>query len=332
MSIYYCLDSLDLIIILLAEKGQVQGARPRVSKTLQILTMNTWGLGPSSEEKETRMPAIASFLKLFPHDIVFIQEAWYHADFLLLKDTSPYSTFYGSPGSRLCPAVENNKTSYKQGLLLDCHGLMILSQHKILGTEHIFFKDRIPKFKEKFVRRGAIAARIEVTEVVGGKKKTIKISAINTHLATWYSEKGKEEEDEKLWTSVREKQADEVIALVASHKKKSDVVVVAGDLNSTPGSAVYKKFISAGLTDTLVNSKGKESGNLKYNTYGHASNTWTKGQYPNRIDYILYTDSSNIKVKTSAYKTINAKTEKDGKEISMADHSWVEANLNLLEK
>ena len=275
------------------------------------------------------MPAIASFLKLYPHDIVFIQEAWYHADFLLLKDTSPYSTFYGSPGSTLCPAIENDKTSYKQGLLIDCHGLMILSKHKILGTEHVFFKDRIPKFKEKFVRRGAIAARIEVTEVVAGKKKTIKISAINTHLATWFSEKGEELEDEKLWSSVREKQAEDVIALVDSHKKKSDVVLVAGDLNSTPGSAVYKKFISAGLTDALVNAKGKKAGKKKYNTYGHASNTWSVGQYPSRLDYILYTNSSNLKIRTSAYKTINPKTNKDGKMISLADHSWVQANISI---
>ena len=59
------------------------------------------------------------------------------------------------------------------------------------------------------------------------------------------------------WSSVREKQADDVLALVAAHKEKSDLVVVAGDLNATPNSAVYKKFISAGLVDTLVSLKGK---------------------------------------------------------------------------
>ena len=64
------------------EKGQVLGARPRASKILQILTMNTWGLENWSEDKETRMPAIASFLRQSPHAIVFIQEAWHYADSL----------------------------------------------------------------------------------------------------------------------------------------------------------------------------------------------------------------------------------------------------------
>ena len=98
------------------EKGQVLGARPGVSKTLHILTMNTWGLEHSSEDKETRMPAIASFLRESPHDIVFIQEAWHYTDFLLLKDTFPYSTFFGSPGSALCPVIKNDPASYNPGL------------------------------------------------------------------------------------------------------------------------------------------------------------------------------------------------------------------------
>ena len=120
----------------------------------------------------------------------------------------------------------------------------------------------------------------------------------------------------------------DVIALVASHKEKSDVVVVAGDLNSTPQSAVYKKFINAGLTDSLVGLKGEDAEDSRYATWGHASNTWTANEMEDRLDYILYT-SSKVQVRTSAYKTIDAKTEKDGKMISLSDHMWVQANIYI---
>ena len=47
-------------------------------------------------------------------------------------------------------------------------------------------------------------------------------------------------------TGVREKQADEVIAMVADQEEMSDLVVVAGDINFTSKSAVFKKFITLG--------------------------------------------------------------------------------------
>ena len=267
--------------------------------TIRVLSMNVWGFNVWAEEKGTRMPAIASFLRQSNHDIVFIQEAWYHADFQVLKDTFPYSTFYGTPGSILCPTIRNDQSFYFQVLPFDCHGLMILSKHNILSTEYIFFQDRIPEARELFARRGALAATIEVSKAVAGVTKTLKVSAINTHLATWYSE------TESLWTSVREKQADEDIAMVAVHKEKSDLVVIAGDLNSTPESAVYKKFLTAGLVDTLVDLKDTGAANTKYVTWGHEDNTWSGpdglDDHQDRLDYMLYTHSNNITVRTSAY-------------------------------
>ena len=216
--------------------------------TLRVLTMNVWGF--KEEERRTRMPAIASFLRQSIHDIVFIQEAWYYVDFKVLKDTFPYSTFYGTPGSFLCPFIRDDQLFYFQFRPFDCHGLMVLSKYNILSTEYIFFQDRIPEARELFARRGAMAATVEVTKAVAGVAKTIKVSAINTHLATKYSD------SVLIWTSLRERQADEVLALVSVQKEKSDLVVVAGDLNSTPDSGVNKKLIDAGLVDTLVDLKG----------------------------------------------------------------------------
>ena len=150
---------------------------------LRIISMNIWGFNVWAEEKETRMPAIAAFLRQSRYDVVIIQEAWYHADFQVLKDTFKYSSFYGSPGSILCPSIRNDQSFYLQLLPIDCHGMMILSQHKILSTEHIFFKYRIPEARELFARRGALAVTIE-----GRRGSQKKISLISTHLATWYSQ------------------------------------------------------------------------------------------------------------------------------------------------
>ena len=297
--------------------------------TLRVLTINVWGFKAWAEEKQVRMSAIADFINKTEYDVVLIQEAWYNKDYQILKDTLPYSSFYGALGSLLCPPSRNNQSFYTQLLPLDCHGLMILSNHKILNMENIFFKDRIPKLRESFVMRGALDVTLNVSKVVAGETKTLKVSAINTHLATWYSD------SEELWTSVREKQADDVLTLIAAQMKHSDLVILAGDLNSTPKSSVYKKFISAGLTDTLVDLKSESANTApKYVTYGHDNNTWTgpgSGEFKSqdRLDYILFTHGNGIEAKASVNRTVDAKTGLDGEMFSLSDHMPVEANIRI---
>lgn len=292
--------------------------------SLKVLVMNVWGDNIWGEEKETRMPKIAKFLENSNYDLVFIQEAWYYEDFEMLTDTFPYSTFYGSSGSLLCPCV-NEKSPLStlarlklsvQSLPLDCNGLTILSKYEILDRESIFFKDRIPETREFFVRRGAFAIKIEVAN--------LKISLINTHLATWHSE------SEEEWSSVRESQADDVIELIAAHEDdQADLIIVAGDLNSTPGSVVYNKFLDAGLTDSLVDLEGENSDAPMFVTWGHDDNTWTAGEPMSRVDHLLYMHSDKVTVRTTAYRPVNVKSNKNGEMMSLSDHMWAEANLQL---
>jgi len=296
--------------------------RSKNSFTLRVLLMNIWGLKRMAKERKTRIPEIANFLKKSKHDIVFIQEAWYYSDYKQLRDTFPYSTFFGSPGSFFCPPT-NNSQSFLNRIAepLGCNGLTILSKHKILEIDHVFFTDRMAKIEEKAVKRGAFAATMKVQKNVWGVLKTIKVSAINTHLTSWH------DAPEEKWSSLREKQADDVIRMVASHKTKSDIVIVAGDLNSRPGSPVYNKFISAGLKDSLIDLEGDKSRDAKYATYGHPDNTWSGTDDPMRIDFIMYSfNNSKVAARTSAYKTIIAETKKKK---SMSDHQWVEAFINI---
>ena len=108
--------------------------------------------------------------------------------------------------------------------------------------------------------------------------------------------------------------------MVAAHKDESELVVVAGDLNSTPESPVFKKFLRAGLVDTLVDLEGKDEDAASSVTWGHANNTWTAREPGARLDYVLFTPASRQVIRTTAYHTVGARTKKEGREISLSDH------------
>ena len=62
-------------------------------------------------------------------------------------------------------------------------------------------------------------------------------------------------------------------------------------------------------------------------TWGHANNTWTAGEPGARVDYVLFSHASDKEIRTSAYHTVGAWTIKEGREISLSDHMWAEADL-----
>ena len=174
------------------------------------------------------------------------------------------------------------------------------------------------------VKRGAFTATMKVQKHVTWVLETVSVSVINTHLTSWHNKL------EKKHSRLRKKQAEDVLKLVAAHKTKSDVVIVAGDLKSTPGSPVYNKFISAGLTDTLVKLEGEKSSDHKYATWGHSENTYSSEDRPDRIDFIMYSfNPSKVGARTAANNPVTAKAEKDGEQMSLSDYQWVEASIDI---
>merc|ERR1719319_1825920 len=83
-------------------------------------------------------------------------------------------TRHQTPGSLLCPEVPPSVAYLVQPQPCDCHGLMILSRWPIISQDIAFFRSRIPWYQgldsvyELFARRGALAASIRVSKVVGG--------------------------------------------------------------------------------------------------------------------------------------------------------------------
>ena len=124
---------------------------------------------------------------------------------------------------------------------------------------------------------------------------------------------------------MRAAQADQVLDLANAVAKKVDLLVIGGDLNSSPASTVYSKFLGEGLTDTQIELKKLEDS--RFHTWGHEKNTWTSDEEGYRIDYLLYKPTGDriSNVRTSMFRIVDAKVQG----MSLSDHMGVESNLRI---
>ena len=124
---------------------------------------------------------------------------------------------------------------------------------------------------------------------------------------------------------MREAQAEQVLELARAVAKKVDLLVVGGDLNSSPASTVYSKFLGEGLKDTQIELKNSE--NSRFHTWGHEENTWTSEESGYRIDFLFYKPTGNkfSNVRTSMFRILYAKIQG----MSLSDHMGVESNLRI---
>ena len=124
---------------------------------------------------------------------------------------------------------------------------------------------------------------------------------------------------------MREAQAEQVLELARAVAKKVDLLVVGGDLNSSPASTVYSKFLGEGLKDTQIELKNSE--NSRFHTWGHEENTWTSDEDGYRIDFLFYKPTGNkfSNVRTSMFRILFAKVQG----MSLSDHMGVESNLRI---
>ena len=152
--------------------------------------------------------------------------------------------------------------------------------------------------------------------------KEVVVGVVNTHLATWY------DTTEEKWSKVRKEQGEEVLVAVAKAAAATDLVVVGGDLNSSPASPTVAGILDTGLIDTLADLKDAGNANNSiFHTWGNTANSWTAEEEGYRIDYLMYmvTGRKEMLVRTSMYKTLDASSQGD----SLSDHMGVEANLRI---
>ena len=124
---------------------------------------------------------------------------------------------------------------------------------------------------------------------------------------------------------MREAQAEQVLDLARTIAKKVDILIVGGDLNSSPASKVYSKFLREGLKDTQIELKNSED--ARFHTWGHEKNSWTSEEDGYRIDFLLYKPIGNrfSNVRTSMFRILDAKVQG----MSLSDHMGVESNLRI---
>ena len=124
---------------------------------------------------------------------------------------------------------------------------------------------------------------------------------------------------------VREAQAEQVLELARAVAKKVDLLIVGGDLNSSPASMVYSKFLGDGLKDTQIELKNSEDS--RFHTWGNEENTWTSEEVGYRIDFLFYKPTGNkfSNIRTSMFRVLEAKVQG----MSISDHMGVESNLRI---
>ena len=293
--------------------------------------MNVWGIRYSADRRSERMKGIATFLRKSDYDIVFIQELWSFQDYKLLMSSyrHDYGTRHGTPGSMTCPSMSSSDHSYIRSYVspLDCNGLTILSRFPITDTEFLFFTQQAPRVPENLVRKGAVSVRLKVRQ--GGH--SLDITAINSHFSGWFSP------TEKTYAHIRLSQARELRRFAAIQQSKADVVILAADLNSTPGSPAYTELATS-LTDVLVEYSGSRWSRLQeFNTWGHQNNTWSGPANPTafkqrcRIDYIMYRARAGVRLGVETYRTVDEKLRLPGGRLcSLSDHMWTEAELRIV--
>ena len=272
------------------------------------------------------MRGIARFLRRSDYDIIFIQELWTPEDYKMLRSSYRYGSQHGSPGSLTCPLMDAEELHFLHISPLDCNGLTILSKHKILDTEWVFYEDKVPALMETLVRKGAMAVRMEIKR--RGRSK-LRLTAVNSHFSGWFSEQ------EQTYSYIRESQARSLLDFVMRLQSSSDLVIMAADLNSTPRSPAYS-LLSSHLTDTLPMIIGDhQSWSPEHDTWGHVNNTWSGPSHPEsyrqrcRIDYIMYKARTGLKVKVSSYRTLGEDINIKHHRVSLSDHMWTEATLTI---
>ena len=145
---------------------------------IKVLQINSWLFEwPLSTDHDARMDGIFNYLQTSDYDIVFMQENWLFKDYQRLRSLYPYSTLYGTPGSKFCPElrwkylkIQNQNFIARhdqiflkpQNIPLNCHGIVTFSKHPIIISEFVEFYENIDEIRERALVRGFSAASIMV--------------------------------------------------------------------------------------------------------------------------------------------------------------------------
>ncbi|XP_012055977.1 PREDICTED: putative neutral sphingomyelinase [Atta cephalotes] len=271
--------------------------------SVNVLTLNCWGIPYVSRNKNERMSAIAEKCISREYDIICLQEVWSVDDFNQIKtkaqEVLPYSHYFhsGVLGSGIC----------------------ILSRYPIHDV--MFHKWPLNGYVHKihhgdwFGGKGVGLCKIKVFHMY--------INVYITHLHAEYNR----ENDEYM--AHRVLQAFDTAQFVKMTSGGVDAVIFAGDLNTEPQDLAYRiiRGVSS-LADTCPDSQShigtNECANNSY-TSSKLARTQPNGK---RIDHIMYLGSKTVKVEVTNFGH-PLPNRVPYKNFSYSDHEAVMATLKF---
>ncbi|XP_026765111.2 putative neutral sphingomyelinase [Galleria mellonella] len=181
--------------------------------TLNIFTLNCWGIPVVSKNRKERMEAISKYLQTSSHNIVCLQEVWSENDYLFFKDSLkivlPYSHYFysGVMGSGLCV--------FSKWLIQD----VFFHQWPLNGYIHKIHHG------DWFGGKGVGLCRVRCNDRL--------INIYCTHLHAEYHE-------DDMYLAHRVLQAYSTAEFVNLTTSPADVSILAGDLNTAPGDLSFR--------------------------------------------------------------------------------------------
>ncbi|OXU23225.1 hypothetical protein TSAR_014811 [Trichomalopsis sarcophagae] len=271
--------------------------------TLNVLTLNCWGIPYVSKNRVIRMNAIADKLMSEDYDIVCLQEVWSIDDFRLIRaktqDRLPYSHYFfsGVVGSGICIFSRY------------CIGDVMFHKWPLNGYVHKIHHG------DWFGGKGVGLCRIQAQNV-----------HINVYVAHLHAEYCRENDE---YNAHRVMQAFDTAQFIRMTRGGADAVILGGDLNTEPQDLAFR--IICGIAE-LSDACSKDANNL--GTSECAKNSYTdlrvarKIPQGKRIDHILYLGSKRYKLDVSEFSH-PFPTRVPDKTFSYSDHEAVMASFKF---
>ncbi|CAF4854700.1 unnamed protein product [Pieris macdunnoughi] len=278
--------------------------------SINLFTLNCWGIPIVSKNRKERIEAIAKYLLSGDQDIVCLQEVWSENDYLYLKENIssvlPYSHYFysGVLGSGLCV--------FSKWLIKDVY----FHKWPLNGYIHKIHHG------DWFGGKGVGLCRIKYLDRL--------INVYCTHLHAEYNE-------DDIYLAHRVLQAHLAAEFVNLTSSPADVSFLAGDFNTAPGEIAFRLITEmANLLDPCdVESIGDTAKMIKAlgtcdninNSYSNPKMTKTCPE-GKRIDHILFNVNSGWEAEVISLK--NPLPDRvPGEEFSYSDHNAVSLELKV---
>ncbi|XP_074596044.1 neutral sphingomyelinase [Brevipalpus obovatus] len=263
--------------------------------SLNIITLNCWGLLFFSKHRRQRIQAIASYLNEQKYDLVFLQELWVRADFELIKQTTSSCYKFAH--------------LFSTKSILGTSGLAILSKWEPSYISFLPYSVNGSPFRpwhgDWFTGKGVAYARVEIED--------LRVHLFCTHMHAQYNDKEALEDQYSIHRICQSFQLGKFINmtrdLVSDVGRSSDLFILAGDLNTSPEEFPFQLLESlTGLHNCYNHTSMHEADSgldlSEFITCGHSDNTYSGGHFASpetnrkkknsdnslgkQIDFVLY--------------------------------------------